>query len=331
MSGGIFVDSASVPIVVTKLIVDSPSAVDDGLGIVVADSAAVVKMLVVDSSAEIETTGIGVSVPGESGELADVDDSGTLGEVPSDDISGSFDVDSKFVLVASSEICSVVVLNGSWSAVLEKLKVEVCMSDESTPLDGVDCSGTSDEVTSDNIVGLSGVDSKLVLVASSGIFSVLVLNDSSSAVLEKPIVEVLSSGQSSVLDDIGGGSTISDEVASDEIVVSAGVDSTLVLVASSGFCSVLTLDGSPVEMLLVLVISPDRTGSSDEAASEDVSSPMLLLLGPSELETTALLVLSSDDVCSRALLLVESCGEVASELILLVLIVISSNEGVASD
>lgn len=155
----------------------------------------------------------------------------------------------------------------------------------------------------------------------------LVLNHS-SAVLEKLKVETSTSDESSSLDGVAGGSRISDEVTSDAVVVFSDIDSKLVLVASSGLCSVLTINGSPVEMLLVLVISPDMAGFSDVVAWEDVGSPMLLIVGPSELETTSLLVLSAGDVSSRALLLVVSSGDVASGFMLPVLLVFSPNEDV---
>lgn len=232
-----------------KIIVDSTSAGDDGLGMMVADSAAVVTMFDADSSAGVESIGVDVSISGGPGELDGVDNSGISDEGPLDEVSGPSDVESKLALLASSAICSVLVLNDSSSAVLEELKVELFTSDESSALDGVaGGSKISDEVTSeDGVVSEEGVVSE-------------------------------------------------DEVTSGAIVVSSGVDPKLVLVTSSGLCSVLTLDGSPAEMLLVLVISPDRTGSSDEAASEDASSLMLLLLSPSELETTSLFALSSGDV-----------------------------------
>lgn len=252
-----------------KLVVDSPSAVDDELRSVVADSAAVVRRLVVDSSAGAETVGVEVSISGGSDELAIVDESKISDEVPSDDVSRPSDVDSKLVLVASSEICSVLVLKDPSSAVLEKLKVPV---------------------------------------------------------------EVFTSDKSSSLDVVDVGSRISDEVTSDKIVVSSDVGSNMVLVVSSGICSVLILDGSSVEMLLLLEISPGKIGSSDEVISDGVRSTVLLLVDPSEIKTTSVLVLSSVevDVSPKALLLVDSSGDVGSGFMLPVLPAISPNEDVVS-
>lgn len=127
-----------------KLVVDSTSPVDDELGSMVADSAAVVKRLHVDSSAGLETIGVDVSISGDSGQLAGADGSEISDEVPSPDIVGASDVSSKLVLVTSSDICAVLVLNDS-SAVLDMLKAGVFTSDESSVLDGIDGSGVSDE------------------------------------------------------------------------------------------------------------------------------------------------------------------------------------------
>lgn len=263
--GGIVVDSTSVAFAVVNIIVDSPSTVDDELDSMVAVSAAVVNRLVVDSSAGIETIGVEVSISGWSGELAGVEDLGISDDGLSSEVSGPSDVDSKPVLVVSSAMCSVLVLIDSSSAVLEKVKVDVFTSEESSAL---------------NVVAV--------------------------------------------------GSIISDEVNSDAVVVSSDVDSKLVLVVSFALRSVLTLNGSLVETLLLLVISPDKIRSSDEVISGGVGSTVLLLIGSSELETRSLLVLSSSHVIPKALLLVESSGDVGSGLILPVLPAISPNEDVVS-